>query len=786
MNVEKLIVRLTLAAILSSCAFTLVFAQQPDPTTRLEELTLEEKASLLTGKNWWETNAVPRLGIPSVWMADGPVGLRKVGVDQNVPATCFPSAGAIAATWNLSLIERVGAAIGTEARFHDVTLLLGPGLNMKRYPLGGRNFEYYSEDPLLSGRAAVAFVSGVQSQGVGATLKHFAVNNQEHRRMIIDARLSDRALREIYLRGFEIAVREGNPQAVMTAYNKVNGTYATQHPQLLDDILRNDWGFEGLVVSDWGSMDDPVESVVAGMDLEMPGNPLTPPEIVRAVRDGRLEESHLDRAVLKVLQLVDRHAEMEALHNHDATETNHNLARDAAIESMVLLKNDGILPFTSDPKLRIGVLGHLAHQPRIQGIGSSQVTPTRVDTAWANIQQVASEEGHSVQTWAGSTPATDLTTSEMQELQLFVEQQDALIIFAGQEASHDAEAWDRPSTDLAPANIQLINSARRVGKPFVVVLIGGGAMNVADFANDADAILLGWLGGQAFGSAVAQVLFGHRYPSGRLSETFAFSETDHPAALNFPGGPWHVEYGEGLNVGYRYFSSYGREVAYPFGHGLSYTTFEYKSAHASDTLHSIDDGITVSVHVENIGERAGAETVQLYLRHLNPELDRPNRELVGFQKKEINPGQTLEYSINIEPDRFAYYHDLHGRWVIEAGDYELLIGASADDIRITLPLFLRSGTLPPVKFTLDHTLGDIYQDEQGRVVIDFLFDQLGYVPFSEADEDDFFAAAMRGLPFKKVANFSTGMLTHEMVQQLLGLVNSDLSPDQVRAALSTP
>jgi beta-glucosidase len=749
-------------------------------------LTLEEKASLVTGKNWWETNSVPRLGIPSVWMADGPVGLRKVGVDQNVPATCFPSAGAIAATWNLSLIERVGAAIGTEARFHDVTLLLGPGLNMKRYPLGGRNFEYYSEDPLLSGRAAAAFVSGVQSQGVGATLKHFAVNNQEHRRMIIDARLSERALREIYLRGFEIAVREGSPQAVMTAYNKVNGTYATQHSLLLGDILRNDWGFEGLVVSDWGSMDDPIESVAAGMDLEMPGNPLTPPEVVRAVQDGRLEESHLDRAVQKVLQLVDRAAQMHELQRRDVTDANHELARDVAIESMVLLKSDGILPFTSDPKLRIGVLGHLAHQPRIQGIGSSQVNPTRVDTAWVNIQQVASEMGHSVQTWAVSTPTADLTTVEMQELQLFVEEQDALVIFAGQEASHDAEAWDRPSTDLAPVDVQLIDSARKVGKPFVVVLVGGGAINVIDVADDANAIFMGWLGGQAFGSAVAQVLFGYRYPSGRLSETFALSVNDHPAALNFPGGPWHVDYGEGLNVGYRYFLSHGRDVAYPFGHGLSYTTFEYTSAHAPDTLHSIADGLNVTVHVENTGERAGAETVQLYLRHLNPELDRPDRELVGFQKKKIDPGQTAEFSIHIEPDRFAYYHDAHDSWVIEPGDYELLLGASAEDIRFTLPFHLRSGTLPQMMFTLDHTLGDIYQDEQGRVVIDFLFVQLGYVPFSDADDDDFFAAAMRGLPFKKAANFSTGMLTHETVQQLLGLVNSDLSPDQVRAALSTP
>jgi beta-glucosidase len=756
-------------------ASTSLFAQDPETTLSLSELTLEEKASLVTGLNWWETHSVPRLGIPSVWMADGPVGLRKSLDDQNVPATCFPSSGAMAATWNRSLIERVGSAIGTEARFHDVTLLLGPGLNVKRYPLGGRNFEYYSEDPLLSGRTAAAFVRGVQAQGVGATLKHFAVNNQEHRRMIIDARVPERALREIYLRGFEIAVREGHPQAVMTAYNKVNGTYATQNPLLLTNILRDEWGFDGLVVSDWGSMDDPVASVAAGMDLEMPGNPLTPPEIVRAVQDGRLAEADLDRAASKVLQLVDRDAAMTDGPRQDPADTNHELARDVAVESMVLLKNDGILPFTAEEPLNIGLLGQLAFSPRIQGVGSSQVNPTRVDTAWSNIRELASAQGHTVQTYQSDFPEGELLR--------FFEEQDAFIIFAGQEASHDAEAWDRPSMDLAPADMSLIDAAKLVGKPFVVVLVGGGAMDVSSFATDANALLMGWLGGQGFGSAVAQVLFGHRNPSGRLSETFSWSVDDHPAALNFPGGPWHVDYGEGLYVGYRYFQSYGREVAFPFGHGLSYTTFDYLSAVAPDTMGSLDGGLDVAVQVENTGARLGAETVQLYLRHLAPALDRPDRELIGFQKLEIEPGQTTEYAIHVDSDRFAYFHDAHDSWVIEPGDYELLVGASVEDIRFTLPFFLQGGTLPQVTYTLNHTLGDIYQDKQGQVVVDFLFRQLGYVPFSEADEDDFFAAAMRGLPFKRVANFSEGTLTPEAVQQLLGLVNSDMDPEQVRAAL---
>jgi beta-glucosidase len=601
--------------------------------------------------------------------------------------------------------------------------------------------------------------------------------------MIIDARVSERALREIYLRGFEVAVREGRPQAVMTAYNKVNGTYATENEFLLTDILRGEWGFEGLVVSDWGSMDDPVKSLAAGLDLEMPANPFTPPAIVRAVREGRLAEDDLDRAVSNVLQLVERQSLLSGRPAQYAAEANHELARTAAIESMVLLQNDGILPLTPEIGRRIGVLGQLAHHPRIQGIGSSQVNPTRVDTAWTSILEIGGRQGHIVQTWVSEYPETGLTRSEMGELLRFFDVQDVVVIFAGQEASHDAEAWDRTSMELSPADQRLISAAQRAGKPFVVVLVGGGSMDVGEFAADASAVLMGWLGGQAFGSAVAQVLFGESSPSGRLSETFAWSVNDHPATLNFPGGPWSVEYGEGLYVGYRYFQSFEREVAYPFGHGLSYTSFEYLAAHAPDTLVSPGEGRTVTVQVENTGAQFGDEAVQLYLRHLDPILERPDRELIGFQKLEIEPGQIAEYSIRVDSNRLAYYHDGHGRWVVEAGDYELLVGASAEDIRFTLPLHVKSGTLPPQTYTLNHTLGDMYQDEQGRIVVDFLLEQFGREPFSQVNEDDFFSAIMRSLPFKKAANFSNGALTLDALRQLLALVNSDMDREQVLGAL---
>jgi beta-glucosidase len=763
-------------------------AAQPVPESAADlvaQLTLEEKASLVTGRNAWETADVERLGIPAVWLADGPVGLRKstgMAVTDSLPATCFPSAAAMAATWDPELIERLGAAIGAEARAHEVTLLLAPGLNMKRHPLGGRNFEYYSEDPLLSGRMAAAFVRGVQSQGVGATLKHFAVNNQEHRRMSIDARLGERALREIYLRGFEIAVKESSPQAVMSAYNKVNGTFASESKLLLTEILRQEWGWDGMVVSDWGAVDEPVAAIAAGLDLEMPGNPSTPPRIVRAVTDGELAESDLDRAVAAVLQLAARQsAQAEAPRAVDLV-SHHELAREVALESLVLLQNDGLLPIAARAARRIGVVGRLAWEPRIQGIGSSQINPTRVDDAWSRIEELAGEDGHSTSLWRADYDENGLSDDQRAELAAFLADRDQVLVFAGQPAAHDAEAWDRPSAGLAPADLELLATVKASGKPFAVVLVGGGVMDVRPFASEAGAVLMGWLGGQGFGSAVADALFGRGTPAGKLSETFAWSVTDHASAVNFPGGPWAVDYGEGLSVGYRYFQSFDREVAYPFGHGLSYGAIEVTGVEAPELLAS-PTPFEVRVGLRNSGERAGAETVQLYLRHREPSLPRPDRELVGFGKVRLRPGETTELTILIEPERLAYFHDRHGRWVIEPGEYELLVGLSAADIRATLPLGLATGTMPAELYTLAHTIGDIRQDPQGKVVIDFMMEQAGRGPASAAVEDEFFAAIFRNLPFKKLIGFSQGAVTEEVLQGLLFLINGNMPPQQVDAML---
>lgn len=765
----------------------LALGQETSAVGKLDQLTLEEKAALTTGQNAWETYAIPRLDLPATWMADGPVGLRKaggIGLEATVEATCFPSASTMSSTFNPSLIEELGAGIGAEARFNDVTLLLAPGLNLKRHPLGGRNFEYYSEDPLLSGLTAGAFVRGVQSQGVGATLKHYAVNNQEKLRMTIDALVDERTLHELYLRGFEIAVKESQPQAVMSSYNRVNGTYVSQHPQLLTEILRDDWGFAGLVVSDWGAVEDPIASVAAGLDLEMPGNPLTPPILVSAVQKGTLAEADLDRAAAKVLQLVDRHTAMPAKPDADPRSANHDLARRVAVEGMVLLENDGVLPITADRKLEIGVVGNLAFRPRIQGIGSSQIQTSSIDIPWTFVQEIGSTQGHTLAAWETEYAEEGLTSSETAELESFLERQSLILVFAGQPASHDAEAWDRPSIELAAADREIVEAAKVSGKPFVVVLTGGGAMNVSGFNDDAAALLMGWLAGESGGSAVAEVLFGKSYPSGRLSETFTSAVEDHVSAINFPGGPKVVRYGEGLNVGYRYFQTADREVVYPFGYGLSYSTFEYSAAKGPAQVASLDGDIEITVQVANTGNFAGAETVQVYSRQLDPSRQRPDRELVGFKKVAFEPGDSKNVTIGISPDRLAYYHDDHHKWVIEKGGYELLIGASAADIRATVPIQLTVGTLPRTAFNMNTVIGEILRDPRGRAVMEFMVQQQQGTPMSMAEEDPFFLAILQNLPFKRISNFSQGAVTEPRLQQLLMMINSEMTPEQVTGTLS--
>jgi beta-glucosidase len=515
----------------------------------------------------------------------------------------------------------------------------------------------------------------------------------------------------------------------------------------------------------------------------MPGNPLSPPQIEAAVLDGSLAIGAVDRAVDNVLRLVRLSEWMPSSADAAPARTAHALAVEAALQSIVLLENNGVLPLAVPQQARIGVVGNLAFHPRIQGIGSSQVNPSRVDTTWTAIRELGLERRLDPRGWSVDYSEDGLSTAQMDDLRSFVDDLDLVIAVVGQSEAHDAEAWDRPSAQLCPGDKEVIQVVLASDKPVVAVVIGGGAVDVSPLV-EADALLFGWLGGQGFGSGLAKILFGEANPSGRLSETFAHSVSDHASSVNFPGGPWEVDYGEGLYVGYRYFLSFDQDVAYPFGYGLSYTTFDFLGIEAPDTVSDLENPIEITVDLRNSGTFPGAEVVQVYLHHLSPSLPRPDRELAAFAKVDVAPGEVKRVRIPIDPERLSYYHDGLHQWVTEDGAYELLVGASSADIRHSARVVVTAGTMPREVYTLDHTLGDLYGDPRGRIVVDHLASQMGMGSLAEAGSGDFTAAAMSQLPFRKVANFSRGAVTLEALTGLLGLINSDLEPSQVRAILA--
>ncbi|HET8989460.1 MAG TPA: glycoside hydrolase family 3 C-terminal domain-containing protein, partial [Humibacillus sp.] len=639
-------------------------------------LTVEEKASLSSGSSFWFTQAVPRAGIPEVMLTDGPHGVRKqregadhLGLGDSVPATCFPPAVALGSTFDPDLLERVGAALGEEAAAEDVGVLLGPGINIKRSPLCGRNFEYLSEDPLVSGVLGASLVRGLQSQGVGASLKHFAANNQETDRMRVSADVDERPLREIYLRGFQRVVADAKPWTVMCSYNKVNGTYASQNRWLLTDVLRGEWGFTGLVMSDWGAVDDRVAGVAAGLDLEMPSSEgRTDAEVVAAVRDGRLEESALDVVVTRVVDLVqktlrrDGHAIAAdgARQGYDA-EAHHALAREVAARSVVLLENDGILPL--DPAQRVAAIGAFASQPRYQGAGSSLINPTRLDSALDGLREHAGEDavtyaaGFLLGT-AGDAPAGDADT-RLEEAVATAVASDVAVLFLGLPAELESEGYDRDDIELPEDQLALLDAVAAANPRTVVVLSNGGVVRLGHVADRAAAVVEGWLLGQAGGTGVADVLYGSVNPSGRLAETIPLRLQDTPAYLEFPGEHGHVRYGEGIFVGYRWYDARELDVAYPFGHGLSYTTFAY-----SDLSVTADaDGLSVSVTVTNTGERDGREVVQVYTGLSASEVARPPRELKSFASIALAAGESRVVELDVRRADLACWDVRTGTWV---------------------------------------------------------------------------------------------------------------------------
>lgn len=667
----------------------------------INEMTLEEKASLCSGLNFWYLKGIERLGIPSIMMTDGPHGLRKqagaadhVGLNESVPATCFPTASALAATWNRDLVYQVGAALGEACRQEKVSVILGPGANIKRSPLCGRNFEYFSEDPYLTGEMARSHINGVQSQGVGASLKHFAVNNQETRRMTTDSVVDERALREIYLAGYEIAVKEAQPWTVMCAYNRINGAYASDHRDLMTGILKEEWGHQGLVVTDWGAMNEPVEALKAGVELEMPGtNSGSGARIATAVRSGELDEAVLDQAVERILTLICKAQTTLAQDFTYDPQAHHALARRSAAEGAVLLKNDGTpecpagvlpLPAPLPTGAKIALIGRFAREPRYQGAGSSLINPTRLENLYDELSKLTGDG--SLLYAPGYTGKGETNDALIQEALNAAGQADAVVICAGLTDMDEVEGIDRQHMRLPAGHDALIERIAAAHRRVVVILSSGSPVEMP-WADQVPAILEGYLSGQAGASAIAGILTGQVNPSGKLAETFPIRLEDNPAHPYYPGGPVTVEYRESIYVGYRYYDTAKVPVLFPFGHGLSYTTFEYSELQ----LHQSGSAVTAVFKVKNTGGTAGKETAQLYVRDVESTAFRPEKELKGFAKVELQPGEEQEISITLGPRAFASFDAGSREWVVEPGDFEILVGASSRDIRLSAVICLETG-----------------------------------------------------------------------------------------------
>ena len=650
----------------------------------LQKLSLEQKCALLSGKNTWQTQDYPKQGVPAIWLSDGPNGLRKqagaadhLGLNPSVPATCFPTAATMANSWDPALGEEVGRALGEETAANRVNVLLGPGLNVKRSPLCGRSFEYFSEDPYLSGKMAAAYVRGIQENGIAACPKHFAVNSQELRRMASDSMLDERTLRELYLTAFEIVVKEAHPKSIMSAYNKVNDTYANENHHLLVDILRKEWGFDGAVVTDWGGSNDHVEGVKNGSTLEMPSPGLGGArKLLKAVAEGSLTEQEIDLRVDELLELVlSTTAAMEKAPRKFDEKAHHELAQRAAAESIVLLKNEGgILPLKHSKK--IALIGDFALTPRYQGAGSSMVNPTKVDSLKDAMEAA---ELDMVGYCAGYERSGKPNKAYLDEAVSQAKMADVVILCIGLDESSESEGLDRTHIGIPAVQKQLLDAVT-AANPNVVAVVSAGSVIETDWVEQCKAVVHGYLGGQAGASAMLEVLTGWQNPCGKLAETIPLRYEDTPAARYFPGKKQNAEYREGLYVGYRYYETANKAVRYPFGYGLSYTTFAY-----SDLKVNAEK---VTFTLTNTGSVAGAEIAQLYVAKPDATVFRPAKELKGFAKVFLKAGESKTVTIPLDDKTFRYWNVTTDRWEVEGGSYQLLVGANVQDIRLTAEITL--------------------------------------------------------------------------------------------------
>ncbi|NLP48695.1 MAG: glycosyl hydrolase [Clostridiales bacterium] len=793
---------------------------EKDLNAILEQMTLEEKASLCSGLTFWLTKPIDRLGVPSVWMADGPHGMRKEKqtggtniMQESETATCFPPAATAANSWDDALLEEAGDAIGKEAKASDVTTVLGPGINIKRSPLCGRNFEYFSEDPYLTGRLGAAWVRGVQKNGIGTSLKHYCANNQEHLRMSIDSVVDERALREIYLAAFEHIVKTEQPSTVMCSYNRVDGEYLSDNKRLLNDVLRDEWGFEGLVVSDWGAVNDRVAGIRAGMDLEMPGNKgMNDRVIVKAVQSGELDEADLDKVVLRALKFA---FDCKAAETGGVTdfEAHHSLARKIAADSAVLLKNeDKALPLKSAKN--IAVVGALAKKLRYQGSGSSFINTYKT----VSFTQAMSQKGHAFTYAPGYTLKADGYNEELLDAACEAARgKDAVLVFVGLTDAYESEGFDRSHMHMPESHNVLIHRLAKVNDNVIVVMAGGSPVVIDTWDEKVKAVLHTYLGGQAGGEAAYDLIFGAVNPSGKLAETYPIANEDNIAAAYFPQGPRSVEYRESVFVGYRYFDTAQKDVKYPFGYGLSYTQFEYSDLKLSaEKIKQGQGGLTVSFRIKNIGDRAGAEIAQLYVSDVESKIFRPLKELKGYTKVFLEAGRSKQVTLTLDDRAFSYYNTAINDWHIESGDFKILVGASSRDIKLeetvrvlsakprsrvpdyreSAPYYyqLAEEGIDPAQipadqfaalygsplpnndvyekgsFTINNSVQQVSSSATGKVIYGALSIGSHIVALS-AENPEMIKNAVKDLPLRSFSNFTGGLIPPASVDGLLDMCN---------------
>lgn len=746
----------------------------------ISKMTLEEKAGMCSGSDFWHTKAVDRLGVPPIMMSDGPYGLRKqdqegdhAGINESIKAVCFPTGSAAGSSFDVDLMTTLGEALGDECQAENVSILLGPAINIKRSPLCGRNFEYFSEDPLLTSAIATSYVKGVQSKNVGTSLKHYLANNQEHRRMSSSSEIDERTLREIYLAGFEGVVKEAKPWTIMCSYNRINGVYASENKRYLTDILRDEWGFDGFVVSDWGAVNDRVEGVIAGLELEMPSSKgMNDQKIIEAVRSGVLDEVTVDIAVERILSIVFKYTDNRKADTVWNLEEHHELSRKISSECMVLLKNEGILPL--DKNENIAFIGEFAKKPRYQGGGSSHINSFKTMGA---IDVVA--ESKNITYAQGYKTKEDVVDEALiAEAVDIAKKSKVAVIFAGLPDSFESEGYDRTHMSLPASQNHLIEKVAQVQPNTIVVLHNGSPVEMP-WIDDVKSVLEVYLGGQAVGEATVDVLFGDVNPSGKLAETFPIKLKDNPSYLYYLGEKDIVEYREGVFVGYRYYDKKDMAVLFPFGHGLSYTTFDYSNIRFSSSEMNDGDTIEVSVDVINTGLVEGKEVVQVYVAPVQSEVIRPDRELKAFTKIHLLPGEKKTVTLKLSQRAFAYYNTVINDWYAEEGDYNIEVGQSSRKIVLSKTLKYNNAQAIPEIFTENSTFGDVLKNSKAKAIIQPLIDGVFALfgsPEPDGDENaaitfEMQEAMLKYMPLRGIISFGNGSITQADLTALIEKIN---------------